>query len=138
MLMVVRPLISNVSAFHKLLFVRPLVCSYPPLSYLKGLLLVQTFFLFTACCDYAFLLFPPSFYSYALFSFAPIPCFVSFLSLVSFRFYPYFLPLLSLISSRSYLCLLLFLSFVSLTSIRLLLSLCSLSLPHSLKLAVFI
>ena len=100
--MVMRPLISNVSAFHKLLFVCPLICSYPPFSYLKGLLLVQTFFLFTACCDYAFLLFPPSFYSHALFSFAPIP--LSFRScplfpfvpiLVLFRSYPLFcfLPL---------------------------------------------
>lgn len=95
--MVVRPLISNVSAFHKLLFVRPLVCSYPPLSYLKGLLLVQTFFLFTACCDYALPLLPSDFSFYAPFSFAPSPCFLSFLSLFPFasipifyRYYPLF------------------------------------------------
>lgn len=92
--MVMRTLISKVATCNKLLFVCPPVCSYPPLSYLKGLLLVQTFFPFTACCDYAFLLFPPSFYSYALFSFAPIPCFLSFLFLFPFVLIPCFLSLL--------------------------------------------
>ena len=88
LLMVVRPLISNVSAFHKLLFVRPLVCSYPPLSYLKGLLLVQASFPFTACCDYGLPLLPSAFSFYTPFSFAPIS--------LSFRSYA-----LSLIPLRS-------------------------------------
>ena len=98
--MVMRPLFSYVSACHKLLFVRPLQCSYSSLSYLKGLLLMQTFFLFTACCDYAFLLFPPSFSSCTLLCFAPAP--------LSFRFYPlfYFVPILVLFRSYPLFCFL--------------------------------
>lgn len=107
--MVMRTLISKVATCNKLLFVCPPVCSYPPLSYLKGLLLVQAFFLFTACCDYVLPLLPSDFSFYAPFSFAPSPCFLSFLSLfpfasipISYRCYPLFPFAPISVSFRSY------------------------------------
>ena len=128
--MVMRPLISNVSACHKHLFVCPPVCSYPPLSYLKGLLLVRIGILFTTCYYSSVALSPSSFSSCALLCFAPAP-----LSFRSYLLFP-FVPILILF--HSYPCFFPLLSIVSLASIRLLLFLCSLSLPHSLQLAVFI
>ena len=125
-----RPLISNVSAFHKLLFVRPLVCSYPSLCYLKAFLLVRIGILFTTCYYSSVALSPSSFSSCALLCFAPAP-----LSFRSYLLFP-FVPILILF--HSYPCFFPFLSIVSLASIRHLLFPCGLSLPLRLRLAVFI
>lgn len=89
--MVMRPLISYVSACHRHPFVCPPVCSCPPLSYLKGLLLVQTFFFLPRVMTHPL--------CFNLLLSLPVPCFVSLLSLVSFRSYPCFISLLYLFSS---------------------------------------